>query len=184
VEGFSGARHKGFRHCRDVEAWLAKNTSSISDSHMEPERRKRDSSDDFDPDLSRSSGSGNSSSNNISSSQSSDSSDRKNRDRKCEKKRQKQGKKKAKKKSHSSSKHTVAAMANSVIIPAHVATDPSTGQATEIYGATIEVEEEVLKILCSKGVSTRVRKELMEAAIDVVSLPGKSTSYDESQLLE
>jgi hypothetical protein len=54
--------------------------------------------------------------------------------------------------------------------------DSSAGKPNEIYGRSIQVEPEVLKLLCPKGVTASVRKEIMEAAIDVVSLPGKFTS--------
>jgi hypothetical protein len=57
-----------------------------------------------------------------------------------------------------------------------VGPDPSVGKPTEIYGQSIQVEPEVLKLLCPKGVTAPVRKEIMEASIDVVSLPGKFTT--------
>jgi hypothetical protein len=50
---------------------------------------------------------------------------------------------------------------------------PSSGKPTKIYGQSIQVEPEVLKLICPKGVTAPVRKESMEASIDVVSLPGK-----------
>jgi hypothetical protein len=39
----------------------------------------------------------------------------------------------------------------------HAGTDTSIGTGKEIYGASIEVEEEGLKILCLHGVSQHVR---------------------------
>jgi hypothetical protein len=54
--------------------------------------------------------------------------------------------------------------------------DSSAGKPNEIYGRLIQVEPEVLKLLCPKGVTASVQKEIMETAIDVVSLPGKFTS--------
>jgi hypothetical protein len=54
-----------------------------------------------------------------------------------------------------------------------VGPDPSSGKPNKIYGQSIQVEPEVLKLLCPKGVTAPVRKEIMEASIDVVSLPGK-----------
>jgi hypothetical protein len=54
-----------------------------------------------------------------------------------------------------------------------VGPNPSSGQRTKIDGQSIQVEPEVLKLLCPKGVTAQVRKEIMEGLIDVVSLPGK-----------
>jgi hypothetical protein len=54
-----------------------------------------------------------------------------------------------------------------------VGPDPSLGNPTKIYGQSIQVKPEVLKLLCPKGVTAPVRKEIMEASIDVVSLHGK-----------
>jgi hypothetical protein len=54
--------------------------------------------------------------------------------------------------------------------------DPSTGKAKEIYGQSLQVEPEVLNLLCPKGVTASVRKDIMETTIDVSSLPGKFTS--------
>jgi hypothetical protein len=70
-----------------------------------------------------------------------------------------------------------------------VGPDPSSGKPTEIYGQSIQVEPEVLKLLCPKGVTAPVRKEIMEASIDVVSLPGKfsniaGTSSDGSHIMD
>jgi hypothetical protein len=47
------------------------------------------------------------------------------------------------------------------------------GKDHEIYGKSTEVEAELLKALCPKGVTPDVRDELMEAAVDVCSLPSK-----------
>jgi hypothetical protein len=61
-----------------------------------------------------------------------------------------------------------------------VGPDTSIGKSNEIYETSIHVEPEVLKILCPKGVSQAVRKELMETATDVVALPGKLGGTDAS----
>jgi hypothetical protein len=55
----------------------------------------------------------------------------------------------------------------------HSGPDTSTGKSKEMYGTSVQVEQEVLKLLCPKGVTASVRKELAESAVDVVSLPGK-----------
>jgi hypothetical protein len=57
--------------------------------------------------------------------------------------------------------------------------DASGGKSKELYGTSIQVEPEVLKILCPKGVTAPVRKELMDSTVDVCSLPGK---YNASNL--
>ena len=49
----------------------------------------------------------------------------------------------------------------------------SVRKAKELFGCSIQVEPEVLKLLCPKGVTATVRKEIMKTAVDVVSLPGK-----------
>jgi hypothetical protein len=49
--------------------------------------------------------------------------------------------------------------------------DPSTGKAKEVYGRSLQVEPEVLKFLCPKGVTASIRKDIMETS----SLPGKFT---------
>jgi hypothetical protein len=36
----------------------------------------------------------------------------------------------------------------------------------------------MIRVLCPKGVSTQMKKELMEASVSVVSLTGKSASLD------
>ena len=51
--------------------------------------------------------------------------------------------------------------------------DTSAGNSQEVFGTSIQVEPEVLKTLCPKGVLAPVRKELMDSAVDVTSLPGK-----------
>jgi hypothetical protein len=56
-----------------------------------------------------------------------------------------------------------------------VGPNPSWGNPKEIYEQSIQLEPEVLKLLCPKGVTAPVRKEIMEASINVVSLPGKFT---------
>jgi hypothetical protein len=62
--------------------------------------------------------------------------------------------------------------------------DQSVGKPTEIHGTSIQVESEILKILCPKGVTASTRKDLMEAAPDVLSLPGKlgSATNDSSEV--
>jgi hypothetical protein len=51
--------------------------------------------------------------------------------------------------------------------------DPSIGRSKEIFGTSIQVESDVLRVLCPKGATSSVRKELVKTAVDVVSLPGK-----------
>jgi hypothetical protein len=51
--------------------------------------------------------------------------------------------------------------------------DRSVGKSKEIHGTSIQIEPEILKKLCPKGVTVAVRKELMEASVDVLTLPGK-----------
>jgi hypothetical protein len=62
--------------------------------------------------------------------------------------------------------------------------DQSVGKPTEIHGTSIQVESEILKILCPKGVTAATRKDLMEAVPDVLSLPGKlgSATNDSSEV--
>jgi hypothetical protein len=55
------------------------------------------------------------------------------------------------------------------------------GKENEIYGKSTEVETELLKALCPKGVTPEVRDELMEAAVDVCSLPGKLSTAEIAQ---
>jgi hypothetical protein len=59
--------------------------------------------------------------------------------------------------------------------------DPSTGRDNEIYGKSTEIELEILKALCPKGVTPEVGDELMEAAVDVCSLPGKLATSEIAQ---
>jgi hypothetical protein len=54
-----------------------------------------------------------------------------------------------------------------------VGPDSSVGKSNEVFGTSIHVEPEVLEVLCPKGVTQSVQKELMDTAVDVVSLPGK-----------
>jgi hypothetical protein len=62
--------------------------------------------------------------------------------------------------------------------PAHAGADPSVGKPDELYDTSIDVEAEVLGVLCPKGISEEVKRELMETAVDVVSLPGKLTNIE------
>jgi hypothetical protein len=59
--------------------------------------------------------------------------------------------------------------------------DPSTGKENEVYGKSTEVETEILRALCPKGVTSEVCDELMEAAVDVCSLPGKLATSEIAQ---
>jgi hypothetical protein len=54
--------------------------------------------------------------------------------------------------------------------------DKSAGKSKEIHGTSIQIEPEILKKLCPKGVTAAVRKELMEASVDILTLPGKLNS--------
>jgi hypothetical protein len=60
-----------------------------------------------------------------------------------------------------------------------IGSDTSIGNSKEIYGTSIQVEPEVQKTLCPKGVIAPVCKELMDSTVDVTSLPGK---YNASNL--
>jgi hypothetical protein len=51
--------------------------------------------------------------------------------------------------------------------------DTSVGNPTEIYGTSIHVESEILKLLCPKGVTASTRNDLMEVTPDILALPGK-----------
>jgi hypothetical protein len=62
--------------------------------------------------------------------------------------------------------------------PEHAGADPSVGKPEQLYNTSIDVESEVLGILCPKGVSKDVQRELMETAVDVVSLPGKLSNVE------
>jgi hypothetical protein len=57
-----------------------------------------------------------------------------------------------------------------------VGADPSTGDGKRIYDTAIQVESEVLKLIAPKGTTNRVQHEIVATAVDVVSLPGKSTN--------
>jgi hypothetical protein len=47
------------------------------------------------------------------------------------------------------------------------------GTPTKIHGANIQLESEILQILYPKGVTAAARKDMIEAAPDVLLLPGK-----------
>jgi hypothetical protein len=87
-----------------------------------------------------------------------------------------------------SSKPRTSLPLDQIIDLATVGPDTSAGKPMEMYGQSIQVEPEVLKLLCPKGVIAPVRKELMEAAVDVVSLPGKfstaGTTVDGSSIMD
>jgi hypothetical protein len=57
-----------------------------------------------------------------------------------------------------------------------VGADPSTGDSKRIYDTAIQVESEVLKLIAPKGTTNQVQQEIVATAVDVVSLPGKSTN--------
>jgi hypothetical protein len=63
-----------------------------------------------------------------------------------------------------------------MVDPATMGPDPSTGRSRQVYNTSIQVESEVLKLLCPKGVTQSVQQELSSTCVDVVSLPGKSNS--------
>jgi hypothetical protein len=60
-----------------------------------------------------------------------------------------------------------------IVDPSLAGLDPSVGKPTELYNTSIQVESEVLKVLCPKGVTAQTRKDLMDATPDILSLPGK-----------
>jgi hypothetical protein len=62
--------------------------------------------------------------------------------------------------------------------PSHAGADPSVGKPDELYNTAIDVEVDVLGVLCPKGISKEVQRELMETAVDVVSLPGKLSNTE------
>ncbi len=62
--------------------------------------------------------------------------------------------------------------------PDYAGADPSVGKPEYLYNASIDVESEVLGALCPKGLSIDVKRELMETAVDVVSLPGKLSNME------
>jgi hypothetical protein len=72
----------------------------------------------------------------------------------------------------------------SIVDPGHAGPDPSVGKPNEIHNTSIQVESEVLELLCPKGVTAQTRRDLMDAAPDVLSLPGKlgSTINDSSEM--
>jgi hypothetical protein len=57
-----------------------------------------------------------------------------------------------------------------------IGSDTSIGNSKEICGTSIQVEPEVLRTLCPKGVIAPVHKELMDSTVDVTSLTGKYTA--------
>jgi hypothetical protein len=59
-----------------------------------------------------------------------------------------------------------------VIDLGHVGPDTSIGMPTQIHGTNIHIESDILQILCPKGVTAAMRKDMMEAAPDVMALPG------------
>jgi hypothetical protein len=63
-----------------------------------------------------------------------------------------------------------------MVDPATMGPDPSTGTSRQVYNTSIQVESEVLKLLCPKGVPQIVQQELSSTCVDVVSLPSKSNS--------
>jgi hypothetical protein len=73
---------------------------------------------------------------------------------------------------------------SAIIDVKHIGPDSSVGKPNEIYGTSIQVEPEILKILCPKGVTATTRRELMEVTPDVLALPGKlgSTSADTAEV--
>jgi hypothetical protein len=54
--------------------------------------------------------------------------------------------------------------------------DPSVGKSEEIYKTSTKIERHVLDLLCPRGVTPEVQRELMECAPDVASLPSKYKS--------
>jgi hypothetical protein len=72
----------------------------------------------------------------------------------------------------------------SIMDPATSGRDPSVGKSKEIYDTSIEVEAKVIKLLCPKGVTPDVQRELLETAADVVSLPGKFSAQDSSTVID
>jgi hypothetical protein len=69
---------------------------------------------------------------------------------------------------------------------AQVGPDSSVGKPLEVHGTSIQVETEILKILCPKGMTASAKKELMEASPDVLSLPGKlgSATNDPTEVMD
>jgi hypothetical protein len=62
--------------------------------------------------------------------------------------------------------------------------DKSVGKSKEIHGTSIQIEPEILKKLCPKGVTAAVRKELMEASVDILTLPGKLNASSNAAAVE
>ncbi len=62
--------------------------------------------------------------------------------------------------------------------------DNSVGKSKEIHGTSIQIEPEILKKLCPKGVTAAVRKELMEASVDILTLPGKLNASSNAAAVE
>jgi hypothetical protein len=54
----------------------------------------------------------------------------------------------------------------------------------EIHGTVIQIEPEILKKLCPKGVTAAVRKELMEPLVDILTLPSKSNASSNAAAVE
>jgi hypothetical protein len=66
----------------------------------------------------------------------------------------------------------------------HMGPDTSVGKSNEIHGTSIQIEPEILKILCPKGLTRATKRELMDVAPDILSLPGKlgSTTNDSAEV--
>jgi hypothetical protein len=73
-----------------------------------------------------------------------------------------------------------------VIDLTQVGPDTSIGKPMEVHGTLIQVETEILQILCPKGMTNAAKKELMEASPDVLSLPGKlgSATNDTAEVMD
>jgi hypothetical protein len=67
-----------------------------------------------------------------------------------------------------------------IVTTSTIGPDPSVGKSDEIYGQSLRVETAVLKLLCPKGVTPEVSREIMDTAVDVVSLPGKFSATGDS----
>jgi hypothetical protein len=61
-----------------------------------------------------------------------------------------------------------------------IGSDSLIGNSKDIYGTSILVEPEVLKSPCPKGIIAPIWKELMNATVDVTSLPGKYNASNEN----
>jgi hypothetical protein len=66
----------------------------------------------------------------------------------------------------------------------HMGPYTSVGKANEIHGTSVQIEPEILKIFCPKGVTSATKRELMDAAPDILSLPSKlgSTTNDSAEV--